>query len=130
MISSSPLDFLSCYKCTSKSSWEDCNLQMTNITCPSGSSQCLNGTLNCTSGDEMAIIYYKHCSAPNKSCEIAKADLPLCPRSVPAWHFSHSENCCSGDNCNGDAPGASDRLAVSINTVIIAMITVLILWAV
>ncbi len=138
LFSSFSLDSLSCYKCTSEDSWDDCNTKMTKTTCSSELSKCLQGTMNCTSGDRKATVYYKSCSDPNEDCEIAKKDLPHCPKSIPSWTFSHKENCCSGDDCNGNsgsshsttAPSRAHHQSIEINGMMLGISMVLILLAV
>ncbi|XP_078379268.1 uncharacterized protein LOC144662351 [Oculina patagonica] len=117
-------DCLSCYKCTSQDSWKDCNSNMAKTECPSGSSQCVTGTLTCTADDVTKTVYYKRCSDPKKSsCDTAIGDMPGCPKSTSfTWSVSNSEGCCSGDNCNS---GSSH----SINKAMLGICMALTLWA-
>ncbi|KAL9963625.1 hypothetical protein ACROYT_G027150 [Oculina patagonica] len=115
-------DSLSCYKCTSEDSEDDCSSKMTKITCPSNSTECLTGTLTCTAGDVKKTIYYKRCSAPNKDCDTATGDRPPCPKTSVRWDYIASEDCCSGDYCNS---GSSH----SINRAVLGICMALTLWA-
>ncbi|KAL9963618.1 hypothetical protein ACROYT_G027143 [Oculina patagonica] len=104
-------DCLSCYKCTSQDSWDDCNSNMKKTECPSGSSQCVTGTLTCTADDVTKTVYYKRCNAPNKAdCGTAPGDMPGCPKSPSgSWSVYDVENCCSGDNCNSGSSHSINR---------------------
>ena len=117
------VDSLSCYKCTSEDSAKDCKSNMKSITCPSGTSQCVTGTLTCTQTGSTNTIYYKRCNAPNmSSCGTRSQDLPSCPTSSGSWSTAVVESCCSGDNCNS---GSSH----SINRVMLGMCVAFALWA-
>ncbi|CAH3040146.1 unnamed protein product [Pocillopora meandrina] len=92
---------LSCYTCTSKTSWADCNSKMTKLECPSGSPNCVTGTLTCTNLDDKETVFYKRCGAPGDDCGPRRADYPTCSSSSSiSWSYSYSSNCCSGNNCN------------------------------
>ncbi|KAL9963626.1 hypothetical protein ACROYT_G027151 [Oculina patagonica] len=129
------VDSLSCYKCTSEDSWDDCNSNATKITCPSGSFNCLTGMKNCTSGNVMITTYYKRCSAPNTEyCETSKADSPKCPPSG-GWLQVDSTDCCgedycncAGDQCSNPNPGPSHGTTLRSNRVMLGMSMTLILW--
>lgn len=118
-----PGDSLSCYSCTSEDSDKDCKSKMESITCPSGTSQCLTGTLTCTQGNTEKTIYYRRCNDPNtSSCESSAQHMPKCSTSQVSWGVLTSESCCSGDNCNS---GSSH----SINQVMLGICMAFAFWA-
>ena len=106
-------DSLSCYECTSEKSWDDCNSKMAKTSCPSGSPQCLSGTLSCTAGEEKKTVYYKRCSK-NDDCETTREDSPTCPSSSMSWNFYSLTSCCSGDNCNSGTSHSINRAMLAI----------------
>lgn len=119
----SQTDSLSCYTCTSKTSWTDCNSKMTKLECPSGSPNCVTGTLTCTNLDDEETVFYKRCGAPGDDCGPRRADYPTCSSSSSIrWSYSYSSSCCSGNNCNS---GSFHR----INKVNLGMCMVLIILA-
>ncbi|XP_022801468.1 uncharacterized protein LOC111339145 [Stylophora pistillata] len=93
---------LSCNKCTSETSWADCNSKMNKFDCPSGSPNCVTGTATCTSlGEDTKTVYYKRCGAPGDDCGPKADDTPTCSSSSSiGWSYSSANSCCSGDNCN------------------------------
>lgn len=111
-----PGDSLSCYNCTSEDSNKDCKSKMKSITCPSGTSQCLTGTLTCTLDDNIEkTIYYKRCNAPNKSgCGSSAQDMPKCPTTQGSWGSFISEDCCTGDNCNSGSSHSINQAMLGI----------------
>lgn len=128
MILSLPVDSLSCYKCTSEDSWDDCNSNMAQTTCLSGSSKCLTGTLTCTAGDVTKTVYYKRCSAPAKDCDTTKEDSPSCPSSTGSWSYSNFQDCCSGDNCNSGSSHCINRVMLGICMVLTFLALAFIHW--
>ena len=51
---------LSCYSCTSEDSLENCNLKSTKKDCPSGTPNCVTGTLICSAGEVTKTVFYKN----------------------------------------------------------------------
>ncbi|KAL9963617.1 hypothetical protein ACROYT_G027142 [Oculina patagonica] len=123
-------DCLSCSNCTSEISLDDCNSNATKITCQSGSSQCLTGTLTCTLRDDKKTFYYKRCSAPNTDdCETTREDSLSCPKTSPfaqSWSSFDEEDCCYGDYCNSPR---SHSTALSSNRAMLGISMALTLWA-
>ena len=100
---------LSCYRCTSEVSWEDCNSNLTKTTCSPGSPNCLKGELTCSNGKARKTVFHKRCGAHGQTCDTTKEDDPPCPFSPRGWFgFEHENTCCYGNNCN-----AGSKLKIS-----------------
>ena len=89
---------LSCYTCTSEDSLQNCNLKSTKKDCPSGTPNCVTGTLICSAGEVTKTVFYKRCGTKGEDCD--PSDYPSCPSSQGGWSFGTSGKCCTGDNCN------------------------------
>lgn len=89
---------LSCYTCTSKDSWKDCNSNMTKTECPSGTPNCAKSELTCSAGEVTKTFFYKRCGTQGKDCR--PTDHPTCPSSMSGFSFSSDDKCCTGNNCN------------------------------
>ena len=92
---------ISCYTCTSKDSWEDCNSKMTKTECPSGTPNCAISKLTCSAGGVTKTFFYKRCGTKGKKCQ--PKDQPSCPTSKSRRTFSSEDSCCTGNNCNSGA---------------------------
>ena len=89
---------LSCDTCTSEESLENCNSKLTTKECPSGTPNCVTGTLTCTAREVTKTFFYKRCGTKGKDCD--SSDDPSCPSSQVVWSYRISNQCCAGDNCN------------------------------
>ncbi|KAM7447029.1 hypothetical protein ABFA07_004675 [Porites harrisoni] len=99
VVFSQMVNCLSCYTCTSEDSLENCNSKLTKKECPSGTSNCLTGTLTCFArGEVTKIFFYKRCGTKVKGCE--PSDDPSCPLSQAGWSSRSTNDCCTRDNCN------------------------------
>lgn len=124
---------LSCGRCTSEVSWEDCNSKLTKTTCPSGSPNCVTGKMTCSAGQERKTVFYKRCGAQGRTCDITRSDRPSCPSSPVSWSFDFENTCCTGNNCNsGIVPsGSSHRISskmTAVNTGLLMWIMTYIYW--
>lgn len=106
------IDCLSCYNCTSKVSWADCNSKMTKISCPSGSPNCYTGEATCIADDVTRTFFLKRCGEEGKKCDTTREHVPSCPFSLSGWSYDFSSQCCSGDNCNS---GSTLKISFVVN---------------
>ena len=81
---------------------ENCNSKLTKKECPSGTPNCLTGTLICSAGEVKKTFFYKRCGTKVKGCE--PSDYPSCPSSQVGRSSRQSSrrtnDCCTRDNCN------------------------------
>jgi len=123
------VDSLTCYTCQSQASMEDCENKQKETACPSDSSLCVTGVLNCTAlmtGGVMKTVYFKGCAATGHKCDIRKEHKPSCPSSPTGWSYSFSNSCCSGNNCNGHS-GSRRNTSVMLAVYLFLAIWVIVL---
>ena len=78
---------------------ENCNSKLTKKECPSGTPNCLTGTLTCFArGEVKKTFFYKRCGTKVKGCE--PSDYPSCPSSQAGRSSRRTNHCCTRDNCN------------------------------
>ena len=72
------------------------------MSCPQDTTECVSGVMTCTALDTIRRkVYYKGCAAKKHTCEINSPEKPSCPSSFSRWSISDSNECCTGDKCNG-----------------------------
>lgn len=119
---------LSCYTCTSEDSLKDCNSKLKKKGCPSGTPNCVTGTLTCSAGEVTKTVFYKKCGTKGKDCD--PASYPSCPSSQTGWSYSSVNQCCTGDNCNAAHKNGSGSLGpkIRINGALTGMSIFLAFW--
>ena len=81
---------LSCYTCTSEDSLQNCNLKSTKKDCPSGTPNCVTGTLICSAGEVTKTVFYKRCGTKGEDCD--PSGYPSCPSSQGDGHSALQTN--------------------------------------
>ena len=97
---------LSCYKCSSTKSWEDCSAGLSKLSCPQSDPICYKA--HHTTNDGTFQQFGKSCG-PESFCD--KKSNPVCKD-----HLGPSEcivDCCDDDLCNGSPVAGVSGLVVT-----------------